>query len=190
MIDGDSPTHIVVAESRWWELRYCVSVCVSTRERNQFPSVRLHPPSLAREFIASYGEMSRRSGSAAEADNHSDISPSLKSITCERSPLIIAHAVSNPTRSAISLRFNGFACVAPIGDTNCVRPNNLVRSLTAIATRGGIDDQTSAPAGPLDGGVIPQEFACGMRGRLQRWVLEPLWRPRGWFSIRFQSGIR
>ena len=28
-----------------------------------------------REFIASYGEMSRRSGSAAKADNHSDISP-------------------------------------------------------------------------------------------------------------------
>ena len=25
--------HIVVAGSRWWELRYCVSMCVSTRER-------------------------------------------------------------------------------------------------------------------------------------------------------------
>jgi hypothetical protein len=30
---------------------------------------------LAFEFSASYGEMSRRSGEAAKADNHSDISP-------------------------------------------------------------------------------------------------------------------
>ena len=44
----------------------------------------LHPPSLAWEFTASFGELSRRSGSAAEADNHSDISPSLESTTCER----------------------------------------------------------------------------------------------------------
>ena len=29
----------------------------------------------SRAFIASYGEMSRRSGEAAKADNHSDISP-------------------------------------------------------------------------------------------------------------------
>jgi hypothetical protein len=34
--------------------------------------VLLQPPSLACEPIASYGEMSRRSGYAAEADNHSD----------------------------------------------------------------------------------------------------------------------
>ena len=39
----------------------------------RFPSVLLHPP--PRAFIASYGEMSRRSGVAAEEDNHSDISP-------------------------------------------------------------------------------------------------------------------
>jgi hypothetical protein len=50
-------------------------MCVSTRERNQFPSVLLHPPPLAYEFSASYGEMSRRSGEAAEEDIHSDISP-------------------------------------------------------------------------------------------------------------------
>jgi hypothetical protein len=43
--------------------------------RSRFPSVLLHPPPLAREFIASYGEMSRRSGVTAEEDNHSDISP-------------------------------------------------------------------------------------------------------------------
>ena len=52
-----------------------MSVCVSTRGQNLFPSVLLHPPSLACEFVASSGEMSRRSGFAAEADNHSDISP-------------------------------------------------------------------------------------------------------------------
>jgi hypothetical protein len=50
-------------------------VCVSTRGRSQFPSVLLQPPSLARECIASYGEMSRRSGIGAKADNPSDISP-------------------------------------------------------------------------------------------------------------------
>jgi hypothetical protein len=41
--------------------------------------VLLHPPSLAYASNASYGEMSRRSGYAAEADNHSDISPFLES---------------------------------------------------------------------------------------------------------------
>ena len=45
-----------------------MSVCVTERERNQFPSVLLHPPPLAGEFSASYGEMSRRSGVAAEED--------------------------------------------------------------------------------------------------------------------------
>src|SRR3954447_18178785 len=45
--------------------------------------IRLRSP---REFTASDGEMSRRSGSAAEADNHSDISPfdSLRSLTAGR----------------------------------------------------------------------------------------------------------
>ena len=76
--------------------RWCVSVCVSTRGRNLLPTVRLHPPSLACEFSASYGEMSRRSGDlsaearsaeeeAEEEDNHSDISPSLESTVCKRS---------------------------------------------------------------------------------------------------------
>jgi hypothetical protein len=37
--------------------------------------VLLHPPPLACAVRASYGEMSRRSGFAAEADNHSDIAP-------------------------------------------------------------------------------------------------------------------
>ena len=50
-------------------------MCVSTRRESQFQSVLLHPPSLAPEFIAIYGEMSRRSGVAAEEDNHPDISP-------------------------------------------------------------------------------------------------------------------
>jgi len=64
---------------RWWDF-----VCVSTRGGSQFPSVLLHPPTLASESIASYGEMSRRSGFAAEADNHSDISPRLESTSCGR----------------------------------------------------------------------------------------------------------
>ena len=32
------------------------------RDEHPLPSVRLHPPPLPRAFIASYGEMSRRSG--------------------------------------------------------------------------------------------------------------------------------
>ena len=39
-----------------------MSVCVTERGRNQFPSVLLHPPPLACESSASYSEMSRRSG--------------------------------------------------------------------------------------------------------------------------------
>jgi hypothetical protein len=50
-------------------------VLLAESHRNRFPSVLLHPPSLAFESSASYGEMSRRSGEAAEEDNHSDISP-------------------------------------------------------------------------------------------------------------------
>jgi hypothetical protein len=40
---GDTLMHIVVAESRCWGVRWCVSVCVSTRDRNLFPSVLLQP---------------------------------------------------------------------------------------------------------------------------------------------------
>ena len=53
----------------------------------------LHPPPLASEFRASYGEMSRRSGFAAKADNHSDTSPSLESIVCERSSTCLPHTL-------------------------------------------------------------------------------------------------
>jgi hypothetical protein len=35
--------HIVVAGSRWWEVRWWFSMGVSTRGRNQFPSVLLQP---------------------------------------------------------------------------------------------------------------------------------------------------
>lgn len=56
-------------------MSWCVVVCADARGRICFPSVRLHPPSLASESSASYGEMSRRSGEAAEEDNHSAISP-------------------------------------------------------------------------------------------------------------------
>jgi len=40
----DAQTHIVVAGSHWWNLRWCLSVCVSTRRRNLFPRVLLQPP--------------------------------------------------------------------------------------------------------------------------------------------------
>ena len=66
---------VVVAGSRWWELRQCVSMCVSTRRRNLSPSVLNHPLPLGSQIRASFSAMSRRSGFAAEADNHSDISP-------------------------------------------------------------------------------------------------------------------
>ena len=67
-------------------------MCVSTRGRNLFPSGLIHPPALAFESSASYGEMSRRSGDlsavaqsaeveAAQEDNHSNISPTLESTT-------------------------------------------------------------------------------------------------------------
>ena len=52
--------------------RGAVSVPLGERRQIRFPSVLLHPPPLAFEFSASYGEMSRRSGEAAKADNHSD----------------------------------------------------------------------------------------------------------------------
>jgi hypothetical protein len=63
---GPSVVHLngLKMPERTWSIRSaCGSVCVSTRERNQFPSVLLHPPPLACESSASYGEMSRRSGS-------------------------------------------------------------------------------------------------------------------------------
>jgi hypothetical protein len=50
-------------------------VSLGERRRSRFPSVLLHPPLLASESNASYVAMSRRSGFAAWADNHSDISP-------------------------------------------------------------------------------------------------------------------
>jgi hypothetical protein len=43
VIYGDTPMHIVVAGSRCWRVRWCVSVCVTERERNQFPSVPDRP---------------------------------------------------------------------------------------------------------------------------------------------------
>jgi hypothetical protein len=55
--------------------RRCVSVLLGERGQFRFPSVLLHPPPLVFESSASYGEMSRRSGEAAKADNHSDMSP-------------------------------------------------------------------------------------------------------------------
>jgi DNA-binding winged helix-turn-helix (wHTH) protein len=49
------------------------------------------------------------------------------------------------SRSGISLRFNGFACVTRITDTNCVRPRKVVRSLAGDRTRGGGVDGRGLP---------------------------------------------
>ena len=82
----------------------------------------LHPPSLACEFSASYGEMSRRSGEAAKADNHSDISP------FRISPL----QTSETEETA-----------------NCVRPPHVTGSLTAISVwpPSRLDEMDEARAG-------------------------------------------
>jgi len=68
--------------------------------------VLLHPPPLAREFSASYGEMSRRSGVAAKEDNHSDISPFRINRLRAVEHLIIAHARSVELSTSIALRFS------------------------------------------------------------------------------------
>ena len=70
--------HTVVAGSRWWELRQ-VRFDVRQHARRGISCqaccfIRLRSRV---EISASYGEMSRRSGEAAEADNHSDISQCL-----------------------------------------------------------------------------------------------------------------
>jgi len=49
-----------------------------------------------------------RFGFQACSFNHSDISPSLKSRTCERSKQIIAHAGNLAAFSSISFALNGF----------------------------------------------------------------------------------
>jgi hypothetical protein len=76
-------------------VRRGVSVLLSAARRNRFPSVLLHPPPLACAVRASYGEMSRRSGFAAEADNHSDIAP-LASTVCQRSETRLANSPRLP----------------------------------------------------------------------------------------------
>ena len=58
---GDTLKRIVVAGSRRLGVRWWVSVCVSTRERNQFPSVLLQPLgniSCVHELLAFGGEQS------------------------------------------------------------------------------------------------------------------------------------
>jgi hypothetical protein len=77
--------------------------------------VRHHPPPLAFQASASYGEMSRRSGEAATADNHSDISPfkwnqqvtggnGTESATSTRCDAVDGCDLSKPRRSAAVTR--------------------------------------------------------------------------------------
>ena len=58
------------------------------------------------EFSASYGEMSRRSGFAAKADNHSEICP---------------------------LKITDLRSLLNQDGSNCVTPRNVQRSLTGIS---------------------------------------------------------
>ena len=121
-------------------------VWVSTRGRNLFPSVLLHPPSLAFEFSASYGEMSRRSGDlsvvarsaemdAAEADNHSDIS--LLSINDLRA---VGHQISDALWNSclVDITFESSRLRTARSSPccgKCGRPRNLSKSLTHAETR-------------------------------------------------------
>jgi hypothetical protein len=82
---------------------------------------------------ASYGEMSRRSDAAAEADNHSDISP-LRIKTSGRSTPALSDAREEPRvnrSSCDSMVYEGSSGII-VG--NCVRPLNVDRSVTAFAS--------------------------------------------------------
>jgi hypothetical protein len=77
---GSTEKHIPKANS----LNGLRNLCFGVSRRGSDALLSKRAPSSASArvvFIASSGEMSRRSGFAAEADNHSDISPSLESIT-------------------------------------------------------------------------------------------------------------
>jgi hypothetical protein len=61
-------------------------------------------PPLASEFSASYGEMSRRSGFAAKADNHSDISPLWNhQLTVTREPRFLGDCDKSSKGDALTL---------------------------------------------------------------------------------------
>jgi len=66
VICGDTLMHTVVAGSRWSGVRWCVSVCVSTRGRNLFPSVRLQPLGHLSDWVESTAY--RKAASPAKAN--------------------------------------------------------------------------------------------------------------------------
>ena len=66
--------------------------------------------------------------------NHSDISPSLKSKTYERSRTDYRTRRRFPLPSSIVFAFSGFKARARASPENCVRPANAARSLTAISS--------------------------------------------------------
>ena len=69
--------------------------------------------------------------------NHSDISPSLESTTCERSRTDYRHAGVLRNRSSILFAFNGLRTCDNESPQKCVRPLNVSRRLTAISLRWG-----------------------------------------------------
>ena len=90
------------------EVFWCRSVMLAIIAFQACSFIRLR----SRAFIASYGEMSRRSGEAAKADNHSDISP---------------------------FRINDLQRLSHKENENCVTPHNVARSLTGISTIAAAD---------------------------------------------------
>ena len=66
VIYGHTPMHIVVAGGRLWRVRWCVSVCVAERDRNQFPSVLLQP--LGHLSVQVESTVYRRVASPAKAN--------------------------------------------------------------------------------------------------------------------------
>jgi hypothetical protein len=75
--------------------------------------------------------MSRRSGSAAEADNHSDISPSLESTTCERL------GTNYRTRRRVLASFRDLVCFQLFETAQDERPQKLWKTSECVATTYG-----------------------------------------------------
>ena len=137
VIYGETLKQIVVAGSRSSEVRWWDLVCVSTREGNQFPSVLLQP---------------LRHLSVFRINNY------------ERSDFRLSHVGCKflVFRDGIWIqRFT--AAASKIGRGSCVRPANLLRSLTAIVV-GAPRGRTSRPL--LDAGR-PEYRVCGPIAPLQ-----------------------
>jgi len=108
VIYGDTPRHIVVAGSRCWRVRWCVSACVSERERNQFPSVLLQP----------LGHLS-----------------ALESMGYKRLGKDYRTRLATSQLSSITFAFSGLARTTTGIAGNCVKPRNVSRFIQRAACR-------------------------------------------------------